>query len=128
MRKLVAGLLTAGLLAIPASASADQTGVAPGIDPHIITGLPCYASADIAGGTQLSTTDSRIVITTNSQSISNTMLTCHFDAPAISKTIDVSGFPCFLVGFGGLATDTHFVYTPGGSATLSCQIKRWTNL
>lgn len=125
MRGLLAALVAA--LAIPASASAD-TGVLGGADPHIITGLPCYASAEIAGGTQLQTTDSRIVITTNSQSVSNTMLSCHFQADPISSVIAISGFPCQLVGFGGLADDSHFVYTPNGRATLTCQVKHWTNL
>jgi hypothetical protein len=53
-----------------------------------------------------------------------TCLVCHFDIPEgeePAKAMKNSGFPCGTLG--GVTDDSRSVVTPGGKATLRCQIQ-----
>jgi hypothetical protein len=64
----------------------------------------------------LFTNDSHAVITPSG----NTMLICHFEGPPIAETTVGEGFLCGT--YLGATTESRYVYTKGGNATLTCRI------
>lgn len=79
------------------------------------------AASDSGLGVSLFTTDMTHEVDTPD---GTTCLVCHFDIPEgeePAKAIKNEGFPCGT--FGGLTYDSKSVVTPGGKATLRCQIE-----
>lgn len=117
MRRLILAL-AAGALLVPAAAAANppnQFGQGNGafIDNQVF----CQALPDITGGPTLST-DSALSVTTPTR---EQLLSCHFDGPPPPAPVNISGFPCAT--FHGYSTDSRFVYTSSGQATLTCRIQ-----
>jgi len=61
--------------------------------------------------------DSNAVVSPNG----NTTFTCHFEGPPIPETLNVDNFTCSTPA-GDITTQTHFVYTKSGQATLICRV------
>jgi hypothetical protein len=70
----------------------------------------------ITGGPDLFTNDAHSVITPSG----NTMLICQFKGEPIPQTVTGEGFVCNT--YLGLTTESHFVRTQSGDATLTCRI------
>jgi hypothetical protein len=64
----------------------------------------------------LFTNDPQAVITPSG----NTKFTCHFEGPTIEQTTVGKGFQCGTPL--GPTTESHYVYTKSGNATLTCRI------
>jgi hypothetical protein len=96
--------------------SGGAASAAPGGEgAFVIKGEGC--SGILPNGTFLFTTDTQIVVTPSG----NTKLTCHFDGPSVSETVNQKDFLCFAQGQSTF--NSHFVYTKSGQGTLTCQIK-----
>ena len=103
---LMAAMMGAG--ALPAVAEED------GAEVHIRSSV-CSARPPISPH-ELVTNDIYQVATPSGQS----QLTCEFEGPAIEEMVIVESFSCGT-GFGN-TTDSRFVCTKSGQATLICQV------
>jgi hypothetical protein len=80
----------------------------------VIKGLICSGSG--YQGPFVVTDQSQVVVTPSG----NTKLTCHFDGPTVSQTVNDKGFLCGT--YLGATYDSHFVYTKSGHGTLTCYL------
>jgi hypothetical protein len=101
----------------PASAAPSHASRAAADDPGatVLKDFSCFVF--LPPVPFLTTTDTHTTITPSG----NTVLTCRFDNPSPpSDTLIFENFTCGT--FLGVTTDSQFVATKGGPATLTCHI------
>lgn len=108
MTAAVGGTLLLSGGAASAAAPAQSQGA------FVIKGLFCGGSG--YNGPFVVTDQSQVVVTPSG----NTKLTCHFDGPPVSQTVNDKGFLCGT--YLGVTYDSHFVYTKSGHGTLTCYL------
>jgi hypothetical protein len=114
MRRTLLVLTVALVMAATVAASALSVAAQGEGETGSQEGSPCFLMEP--GLPNLFTNDPQAVITPSG----NTKFTCHFEGPPIAQTTVGKGFQCGTPL--GPTTESHYVYTKSGNATLTCRI------
>ncbi len=113
MRTVLAGLAVGAAVSGLTFGTGGLANAESGAGSVVIRQFSCFVSLPPAPFLETSAKTQTVITPSGA-----TALTCHFNGPRISDTLRAQGFTCGT--FLGVTTDSRFVYTPSGQATLVC--------